>query len=500
MIKEIKKKMKKIFLYLLFGASLLSQAQETTTNDALRYALNNLTGTARFRGMSGAFGAVGGDLSSINVNPAGSLFFNNNFASASLTSFNNNNKANYFGSRDNENYSTLDLNQAGAVLVFKDMSGKSKWNKIALALNYDNSNNFDNRFYTSGVNPYNSISQYFVNQANNIEDTNFNYYQYEMAYETFIIDPDSSTPNAYISNVSPGGNYYHDIYSTSNGYNGKLTLNFASSYDDKLFLGLNLNAYFTDYVLTTSLYENNDNLENPSSQPTIRNIIFDNQTSIYGSGFSLNLGAIYKVNKSFRLGASYESPTWYNLDKELIQDLYTYDNVNVPTSNDIDIHYMGPRIIYPTQRLRTPSKITGSATYIFNKKGLISIDLSSKDYSNTMFRNTNDKNLIDVNSQLSTELKNSYEIRIGGEYKIKQFSIRGGYRFEESPYKVDVAMGDLTGYSGGIGYNFGESRIDLSYSNSHRNYNQNLISSGMTDNARIRNVQNNVTFTYSINF
>ena len=57
--------MKKIFLSLLFVASLLSQAQETTTNDALRYALNNLTGTARFRGMSGAFGAVGGDANAI---------------------------------------------------------------------------------------------------------------------------------------------------------------------------------------------------------------------------------------------------------------------------------------------------------------------------------------------------------------------------------------------------------------------------------------------------
>ena len=61
-------------------------------------------------------------------------------------------------------------------------------------------------------------------------------------------------------------------------------------------------------------------------------------------------------------------------------------------------------------------------------------------------------------------------------------------------------IGDLTGYSAGVGYNFGESKLDLSYANSHRNYNQNLISSGMTDTARIRNVQNNVTLTYSINF
>lgn len=67
--------MKKILLSLFLGSITLSIAQETTTNDALRYATSNLTGTARFRGMSGAFGAVGGDLSAISVNPAGSAFF-----------------------------------------------------------------------------------------------------------------------------------------------------------------------------------------------------------------------------------------------------------------------------------------------------------------------------------------------------------------------------------------------------------------------------------------
>ncbi|WP_445718890.1 OmpP1/FadL family transporter [Flavobacterium sp.] len=491
--------MKKILFIAMLHFSFLSLAQEMTTSDALRYAIENINGTARFRSMGGAFGAVGGDLSSININPAGSLFFNNNFASASITSFNNNNNSNYFGTRNKESYSTLDLNQIGAVLVFNDKSGSSDWNKISVALNYENTNNFDNRLFTSGVNPYNSISQYFVNQANFVANTEFNDYQYDMAFDTYIIDPHPSVPNQYVSNVSPGGNYYQDYFATANGYNGKLTANVATSYKDKLFLGINLNAHFTDYVLTTSLYENNDNPDNPNTQPTVRNIVFDNQLSTYGSGFSFNLGAIYKATESLRLGASYESPTWYNLNDELVQDLYTYDNVNVALGDE-NRYYGSPIFIFPTYRLRTPSKITGSATYIFNKIGLISIDVAQKDYSNTEFKNTNQNNFRDLNSQMNTELKNAYEIRIGGEYKIKQFSIRGGYRFEESPYKVDYAMGDLTAYSAGLGYNFGENRIDLSYSNSHRNYNQSLISSGITDTSRTRIIQNNVTVTYSINF
>ncbi|UGS20477.1 OmpP1/FadL family transporter [Flavobacterium cyclinae] len=491
--------MKKIFLLFSLSTSLLSLSQEMTTNDALRYAVDNLNGTARFRGMNGAFGAVGGDLSAININPAGSLFFNNNFASASLTSFNNTNSANYFGSKDKESYSTIDLNQIGAILVFEDKSGKTEWNKISVGLNYDNSSNFDNRIFTSGYNPYNSISQYFVNQANTVLNTEFNDYQYDMAYQTYIIDPHPTVPNQFVSNVSPGGNYYQDYFTTSNGYNGKITVNVAGSYQNKLFLGLNLNAHFTDYVVTTSLYENNDNPSNPNTQPTIRNIIFDNQLSTYGSGFSFNLGAIYKVTDSFRFGASYESPTWYNLNDELVQDLYTYDNVNVP-SGDESLYYGSPLFVFPTYRLRTPSKITGSAAYIINKRGLISIDVASKNYGNIEYTNTNQNDFRDLNSQLSRELKNAYEIRIGGEYKIKQWSVRGGYRFEESPYKVDYAFGDLTGYSAGVGYSFGENRIDLSFANSHRNFNQSLISSGMNDTSRIRNVQNNVTVTYSINF
>ena len=39
--------------------------------DALRYSQLNLSGTARFTSMGGAFGALGGDMSSMTVNPAG---------------------------------------------------------------------------------------------------------------------------------------------------------------------------------------------------------------------------------------------------------------------------------------------------------------------------------------------------------------------------------------------------------------------------------------------
>jgi long-subunit fatty acid transport protein len=61
---------------------------------------------------------------------------------------------------------------------------------------------------------------------------------------------------------------------------------------------------------------------------------------------------------------------------------------------------------------------------------------------------------------MTTTLDNTGE-RIGAEYKIEK--LRAGYRIEQSPYKNKTTVGDLTGYSGGLGYNFGSTKIDSSY-------------------------------------
>ena len=121
----------------------LGQAQEI--NEALRYAQDNLNGTARFSAMSGAFGALGGDMSSLNVNPAGSAIFNNNQAAVTLSNYNTKNNSTYFGSSYLEKNNAVDLNQAGAVFVFKNQDVKSDWKKFSLGINYENKNNFDNK-------------------------------------------------------------------------------------------------------------------------------------------------------------------------------------------------------------------------------------------------------------------------------------------------------------------------------------------------------------------
>lgn len=499
--------MKKILLSLLIGSSFAVNAQETTISDALRYSVENLNGTARFRAMGGAFGSIGGDMSAININPAGSSIFNYNQATISLSSFNKNNNATYFGTSSKTNDNTLDINQLGAVFVFNDNNAKSGWKKFALALNYENTNNFDDFIVSEGVNPYNSMDSYFLRFANSrsgniagnyYENLDFIDQQALLGYESYMIDYDA-VGDSYYTNVPTGGNYYHKNTIQAKGYNGKFTANFSGAYKDKLYLGMNMNFHFTDYVRTSSLYESNLNpfYATGFSIDTAR---FNNEVYTYGSGFALNFGAIYKATDNVRVGLAYETPTWYRLNDELTQSISSnyYDAATTFTTEA----YINPNVVnvYPTYKIQTPSKLTASGTVLFGKKGLLSVDYISKNYSKTKFKPSSENIYSSLNTQIKNELENTYELRVGGEYKIKQWSLRGGYRFEQSPYKVDLAFGDLFSYSGGLGYNFGESKLDISYTNEHRNRTEALLTSGLNDTARIKNNNNNVTLTYVVNF
>src|SRR5690606_41808167 len=70
--------------------------------------------------------------------------------------------------------------------------------------------------------------------------------------------------------------------------------NFATQYTDKFHFGLNLNAHFVNYERSNAFFENNDNPVFPDGETT-REIWYQNDLYTYGSGFSLQLGAIAKI-------------------------------------------------------------------------------------------------------------------------------------------------------------------------------------------------------------
>lgn len=501
--------MKKLIAIILFS-TVLNSVYGQDIYDAMRFAQTDLNGTARFKAMGGAFGAVGGDFSSLNVNPAGSLIFANNQVGVTLSNFNTCNESNYFGKTTSNNKNSLDINQAGAVFTFINQDRKSDWRKFAFSINYENAKNLDNNIFSAGTNPNNSVDKYFLSYANGVQLGNINdsYYYFDelyfneqqayLGYNSYIIDPTLNTGNntTYYTNVATGGNYYQENRIQTTGYNGKATFNFAGQYTDKWLFGLNLNSHFLDYRQSSSFFESNNNPKYPTGS-TVDAVRFNNDLYTYGSGFSFQIGTIFKPMKEIRVGISYESPTWYRLTDELNQRISTsgYGLSATPNVNQYSTVVTDPNttMVFVPYNLQTPSKLTSSFAYIFGKRGLISFDVATKNYTNITYRPKQDFSA--TNAIISNELATSSEVRIGGEYKIKKVSLRGGYRWEQSPFKNKTTIGDLTGYSAGFGYNFGYTKLDVAYAYAKRDYNQQFFSQGLTDAARINAVNNNISVT-----
>ena len=202
------------------------------------------------------------------------------------------------------------------------------------------------------------------------------------------------------------------------------------------------------------------------------------------------MGAIAKDTEAFRVGLAYESPTWLRLQDEITQ------SITFNTDGTRDGYNPGVTAVTDDYTIKSPSKYTGSLAYIFGKSGLISVDYALRNYGNTRY--TGDKYAA-INTELSNTLDWAGELRIGGEYRIKAFSLRGGYRYQQTPYKNSGSVGGLTGATAGFGFALGGgSRLDLAYSWYQRKTDTALFTPGLTDAARVNTTGNNIILSYTI--
>lgn len=428
--------MKKLITFLiLFAVTLTSFSQSLGYQDlALLFSENDANGTARFTSMSGAFGALGGDISSININPAGIAVFNNSAFSGSFNSRNTDITSNYYGTSRNNQNQFFNLTQAGAVLVFKS-AYNSEWKKFAIGFNYRMKKDYNNgvsAFGNSGIATFRDFPL----------DNNIPTIDYNVAEEQRF----------------------------QNNYTGELNevnVAFSAVHQNKLYVGGGLNFYDLNFRQRATLTEfNNDGNGNTLEAN------FYQENFVTGAGVSLNAGFIYKASKNFRFGLSYQTPTWFT---EVLEESNIVNNegymgdTEIVVSNDNVIYDNTAGGNFPSQnfiyRLKTPSKLTASAALIFGKSGLLSVDYSNKNFTNM---NLSDADFYGENQFFQNELRNVYALNIGTEWRFDRFSVRGGYKFEQDPLKTALDSDNLQGYSFGGGYNFGNFKIDFSYSDNNR--------------------------------
>jgi hypothetical protein len=428
--------MKKILtIAALFAAILTSNSQALGYQDlGLLFSQDDNNGSARFTAMSGAFGALGGDVSSININPAGLSVFKNSVFVGTFNSRNTDITSNYYGNSRTTQDQFINLSHAGAVLVF-DSAHSKEWSKFAIGFNYRITKDFNENFTAEGNSGIATFTEYPL---------------------------DNNTPTI-VYDTADGQRFTN----TNSGEISELNIGFSSVHLNKLHIGLGLNFYDLNFSQQSSLTEFNSD---SNGNELDANLYQENFTT--GTGFSLNAGFIYKAHPNFRFGLAYQTPTWFT---EIIEDTNIlnndgfYGDTEIIVSNDNLIYDNTSGGYFPSQqliyRLKTPSKLTASAAFIFGKNGLLSLDYTNKSYSNTKLSGAD---FSIENESFQNNFKNTNNFNVGTEWRFDRLSVRGGYKYEESPYNNAIDSDDLEGYSLGAGYNFGNFKLDFSYSDNNK--------------------------------
>ena len=457
------------------------------SQDVLRYSLLDISGSARVQALGGAFNALGGDVSSLGLNPAASAVLLSSTSSFGFGLNTQNNTQSYFGTKINNQDHHFGLIHAGGVIVTENTVTSSPWRKFSLGFNVNRQNNMTEDFFSSGQSS-NTLGLFFQEQAQGIPLSDLQLYPGEtissaysylgetqgtraqnafLGYQGYLIDPvsDDATNTSYVPTLE-ASNVQHEVAAYNHGDMRKYSLNFSAQYGQNLFLGINFNSHDLKFRSQSQVRELA--LNNSS-----RSLYFENNLGVIGEGLSIQLGGIFAWRKHWRISATYDTPTWWNIAEESTQYLQTTRRVNgenVVTTLNPDVVN-----IYDTYQMKTPGKIATGLAYIFDKSGLISLEYGQKNYSKAALGPKTYGYYTEVNEDIKREFRNAQFVKIGGEYRWNVWRLRGGFWHEESPLVNDKNTGPYSGKSIGIGYTYRSLALDMTYISTQRNANQTLF-------------------------
>ena len=387
--------------------------------------------------MAGSMGALGGDFSVMNTNPAGIGVSITSEMSGTLAIQNSKNSTSLAGSSLDYKVKKTNLGNVGGVMAFQ-LDGSTAWKFVNIGVNYSNE----------------SIEDYSETPGNN--KVNFN-----------ILD----ATNTMVDNIALAGHAYNRYGDVS-----KMSVAVGGNYDNRIYVGAGLNFH-------TASIDQYDSAAFNSTLTTDSNV-YDKQYTPFSessTGFSASVGVIGKINPQFRLGASLETPTWWNIAR-------VYNEYENPT----DGTYTEDR------NLSSPLKATVSAAYVPNKNFAINVDytlgLTKAKYK--VYGNAE----TELNNFFSQNSKSLSEVKVGAEYRIDAFRLRGGYGFASSPFDSmsisaysdngtagntsydNLIVGKRSTIGAGIGYDFKSFYIDAAYQNSSSEYKSPFLRGSATNN------------------
>ena len=482
------KRVATIFSVLL--ASCLAKAQSDI--DALRYSRLDFGGTARFNAMGGAFGALGGDFSSLSTNPAGIAIFRKSEISFSPSFYNANTNSIFNGSSSADGKANFNFGNAGLVLAgHNDENDQSDWRGFAFGVGYNRMANFHNRISVEGVNNRSSMIDLWLGEANSLgtDTDSFDQFGTALAYSTGLIRrPSSSSPNYY--SIIPNYGETQTKTVESSGAIGETVISLGGNYRDKLYIGGTFGFPRIHYDETTSHTETVTN----DTTYYLDHFTYSSSLTTRGSGFNFKFGMIMKPVEWLRIGAAFHSPSYFRLTDQYSNSMtvvYNYSG-GTYTSDSPSGSY--------DYNLTTPMRAIGSLAFIYKNLGLISVDYEYVDYSTASFHAV-DYPFSYENKAIRNKYTATGNIRTGLEVKLSPFSLRAGYAYYGSPYRTGVnAGGSKQSICFGLGYRGEGFYVDAAFVHSMMSEDYYLYDPTIIDAAHNSFSANTIMFTLGIKY
>jgi long-subunit fatty acid transport protein len=428
--------------------------------DALRFSQTKFGGSARTLGLAGAVSAVGADIGSVSVNPAGLGLYTKSEFTGSIGAGFAGSETDYNGKLLRDNKASMSLPNLGIVFANPiDPIVPGSWRGGAFAITLTRNNNFQNKYSYDGTSILqkkndeyvnNSIIDYYADLMQNRSSSVLNIPKEErsyeedlinLAYDTYIADVDTSTKEVYP--LIPRGDLRQSGTITTRGRQSQWDFAYGGNIDDKLYLGASVGVAMLSYKRESLYKERITKVANPDFN-AYNGFTFQvvDKLELSGTGVNFKVGMIYRPNDWVRIGASVQTPTFYALNET---------NETSMTANFNGIRYGNTTLGTETATgvtqkfdysLRTPLKATGGIAIFMKKAGFISVDAEYVTYNTAMLSVKND-NLAGDNRTISNLYKPTLNLRAGAEFRHDIYRMRGGVAYYGDPYSSNADKGGV---------------------------------------------------------
>jgi len=447
--------MKRIIFFTLIILTAVIPGFSQGEMDALRYSQNELRGTARAVGMGGAFGALGGDITGIAINPAGIGVYTSSEFVTTLNFSNKGIETNLNAGKQKENKFAFSFDNLAFVGVLPVKNDVVPF--INFGFSYNKLKNFRRTYTMQGNNQARSLTDLMANQATankNLDfggkgfDNDYEVWSSVLGYQSFLIDPVLDANNqlqGYVSVLPEGHRINNTLHVKEKGSIDSYDFNVGTTFSDMISVGLTVAVTDISYHIHSFYDEAFDNKYG---------FTLNNYLKTEGTGWQVKAGVIFKPVKELRIGVAYHSPTWYQMTNYftsiLNQDITGYSHDPDYSPGEIDSRYEGNTFYGDYTRdydFRTPDKWTFSLAGIIGRNAIISVDYELTNYSKMKLEEPDSgMPYTDQNGYIKEDFRNASAIRIGAEYRFTpQFSGRVGYSWVQSPFKKEFIDANETG-------------------------------------------------------